>query len=270
MSNRDSGQVALVTGGGQGVGRRVCLTLAERGYAIAVNDLFESRAAHVAQEIKSLGGEAVGIAADVTDLGTVAEMVSEARRRLGPISALINNAGIIIERRTGEVGLPYFHESNPADWRKILDLNIVGAMNCVHAVAPQMLDAGRGRIVSVISEAGRVGEARMAVYSGAKAAIFGFTKALARELGPKGITANVIALAAVSHESPMADFLAEDATPENNETLRKVLRMYPLGQGLGRLARPADAAGAIAFLCSDDAVYITGQCVAVNGGFAMV
>ena len=109
----------------------------------------------------------------------------------------------------------------------------------------------------------------MAVYSGAKAAILGFSRAIAKELGPHGISVNTIALSAVAHENPIAGFQQLDATPENNETLRKVLRSYPLGQGLGRLARPDDAADAIAFLASERAAYITGQCLGVNGGFVM-
>jgi len=264
-----TGRVALVTGGGQGVGRQVCRTLAAAGAQVVVNDLVGERAERVAAEIADAGGESVGLAADVTDRDQVDTMIASAREAYGPVGILVNNAGIIPERRTGEVGLPLFHESDPASWRKIVDLNYFGTMHCTQAVLPGMIDAESGRIVSVISDAGRVGEARMVVYSGAKAAILGFTRALAREVGAHRINVNAIALAAVSHESPMADFLREDADPESDETLAKVLRQYPLGRGLGRLARPDDAASAIAFLCSDGAEYITGQCLPVNGGFAM-
>ncbi len=133
-----------------------------------------------------------------------------------------------------------------------------------------MIGRKAGKIVSIVSDAGRVGEARLAVYSGAKAAVIGFTKALAKELGKSRINVNTVSLSAVAHEAPMADFLRLDATIENNATLAKVLRQYPIGEGLGRLTRPEDAAAAVAFLVSDRAAYITGQCLPVNGGYAMV
>ena len=132
-----------------------------------------------------------------------------------------------------------------------------------------MKDRRYGRIVTIVSDAGRVGEARLAAYSGAKAAAIGFTKAVAKELGKSNITVNCVSLSAVAHEAPMADFLKLDATPENNEMLAKVLRQYPIGQGLGRLTRPQDAANAVTFLVSDRAEYITGQTLSVNGGYAM-
>jgi NAD(P)-dependent dehydrogenase (short-subunit alcohol dehydrogenase family) len=114
-----------------------------------------------------------------------------------------------------------------------------------------------------------VGEARLAAYSGAKAGAIGFTKAIAKELGRSCVTANCVSLSAVAHEAPMADFLRLDATAETNETLAKVLKQYPIGEGLGRLTRPQDAANAVSFLVSGRAEYITGQTLSVNGGYAM-
>ena len=262
-------KVALVTGGGQGVGRRICLRLAEEGARLIVNDLVDERAQSVAEEITSAGGEAVGLSADVTDLTAVQALVQRAREELGPISILVNNAGIIPERRSGEVGLPSFAESRPSDWKKIVDLNFYGVANAAYSVIPDMIDRNEGSIVSMISDAGLVGEPRYVVYGGAKAAILGMSRSLAKELGRNRINVNVVSLAAVSHEQPLADFLREDATAENNETLAKVLRAYPLGRGLGRLTKPTDAANAVAFLASDAAVYITGQCLRVNGGYSM-
>ena len=265
-----SGKAALVTGGGQGVGRRICLKLAEEGAAVVVNDLVEARAVAVADEIRAAGGTALPVAADVTDLTSVGAMVEAATAEVGPVAILVNNAGIIPERRTGEVGLPFFPASDPGHWRKIVDLNLFGAMNCTYAVLPGMIEQRRGHIVSMISDAGRIGEARYAVYGGAKAGVLGFTRSLAREVGADCITVNCVSLAAVSHKVPMAPFLSEEATAENNETLAKMLRAYPLGKGLGRLTTPQDAANAVAFLASDAAAYITGQCLSVNGGYAMV
>uniref|UniRef100_A0A0D5A081 3-oxoacyl-[acyl-carrier protein] reductase n=1 Tax=Sphingomonas sp. JE1 TaxID=1628059 RepID=A0A0D5A081_9SPHN len=263
------GRVALVTGGGMGVGRAICKRLAEAGVAVAVNDILADRAAAVADEIRAAGGRAEAAPFDITDLAAVQAGTAAIKERLGSIDILVNNAGVVPERRTGEIGLPTFLEMSPAFWEKIVGLNYNGVMNCVYATAPDMVEKKSGKIISVMSDAGRVGEARMAVYSGAKAAILGFTKAIAKELGPHGITVNTISLSAVAHENPIAGFQHLDATPENNETLRKVLRNYPIGQGLGRLARPQDAADTIAFLASERAAYITGQCVGVNGGFVM-
>jgi 3-oxoacyl-[acyl-carrier protein] reductase len=260
-----AGRVVLITGGGQGVGR----SLAVEGALVAVNDLVAERAEAVVREVVAAGGTAQAFPADVTDLAAVRAMVGAAEAALGGIDILVNNAGVLPERRSGEVGIPTFIGSEPAHWRKFVELNLFGVLNCVDAVGRGMVERRRGRIVTIVSDAGRVGEARLAVYSGAKAAAIGFTKALAKELGRHRIGVNCVSLSAVAHEAPMADFLRLDATAESNETLAKVLRQYPLGEGLGRLTHPQDAADAVAFLVSERAAYITGQTLSVNGGYAM-
>lgn len=264
-----AGQVALVTGGGQGVGRQICLTLASEGARVAVNDIQADRANAVVAEINETGGAAHAAVFDVTDHAAASASLAEVEAALGPIDILINNAGVLPERRSGEVGIPEFVGSDPAHWQKFIDLNFTAVMNCVDVVAPGMIDRQSGRIVTVVSDAGRVGEARLAVYSGAKAAAIGFSKALAKELGKHSINVNCVSLSAVAHEAPMADFLRLDATAENNETLAKVLRQYPIGRGLGRLTWPQDAADAVTFLASPRAAYVTGQTLSVNGGYAM-
>lgn len=263
------GKVALVTGGGQGVGRAIAMTLAGEGAMVAVNDLLAERAERVAAEIGTAGGQARAAACDVTDLAAVRRMVAEIEGAWGRIDILVNNAGVLPERRSGEIGIPAFVGSDPAHWAKFVNLNFHGVLNCTDAVGKGMLARRSGRIVTIVSDAGRVGEARLAVYSGAKAAAIGFTKALAKELGKSRINVNCVSLSAVAHEAPMADFLRLDATPENNETLAKVLRQYPIGEGLGRLTHPQDAANAVAFLASARAAYITGQTLSVNGGYTM-
>jgi 2-hydroxycyclohexanecarboxyl-CoA dehydrogenase len=263
-------RVALITGAGQGVGRGIARLLAGEGAKVAVNDLYEARATRVAVEIEAAGGVALAVPADITRPEQVEAMATTVAKTLGPVDILVNNAGIIPERRTGEVGLAVFADSQPEHWRKIVDLNFYGSMYCTHAVVRPMMERRRGKIVSIISEAGRVGEARYAVYAGAKAAMHAFSKSLARELGPYRINVNVVALGAVAHEAPMADFLSEDATPDTNDTLKRMLRAYPVGEGLGRIGRPRDAAAAVAYLCSDLAEFVTGQCLAANGGFAMI
>lgn len=264
-----AGRVALITGGGQGVGRCIALTLAAEGAKLAINDLVPDRAQSVAAEITAAGGAAIAVPADVIDLTAVRAMVARVESELGGIDILVNNAGVLPERRSGEVGIPAFVGSDPTHWRKFVDLNLFGVLNCVDAAAKGMVERKRGRIVTIVSDAGRVGEARLAVYSGAKAAAIGFTKALAKELGRSRIGVNCVSLSAVAHEAPMADFLRMDATAATNETLAKVLKQYPLGEGLGRLTHPQDAADAVAFLVSDRAAYITGQTLSVNGGYAM-
>jgi len=259
------GKTALITGGGQGVGRRIALTLAAEGARVAVNDLVPERVQNVVAEIAAAGGQGVAVAFDVTDLGAVRAAVES----LGAVDILVNNAGIIPERRSGEVGLPAFHEQPPEHWAKIVNLNLMGTLNVTHACLQGMVQRRYGKIVTIMSDAGRVGEARYVVYGAAKAAQGGMTRSLAKEVGAQRINVNAVSLSAVAHESPMADFLREDATPETNETLKKVLNAYPIGKGLGRLTRPQDAANTVAFLVSDSAEYITGQILSVNGGYAM-
>ena len=263
------GKVALVTGAGQGIGRGIATLLAEEGAEVAVNDFYAERAEKVAQEIKESGGIACGVQADVRDQDQVRAMVSTIRRELGPVDILVNNAGVPIVLRTGEAKRTVFVESDLPFWKEQIDLNFYGCLHCTHAVLGSMIERKEGKIISIISDAGRIGEAYMAVYSGAKAGVLTFSKALAKEVGAYGINVNCIAMGATAHEG-IRDFLNPDATPETDELLRKMLRAYPIGKGLGRIGRPADAGYAVAFLASPKACFITGQCLSVNGGFTMV
>ena len=266
-----NGQVALVTGGGQGVGRRICLELAAEGARVVVNDLFAERARAVADEIQAAGGQALAAPADITQQEAVEAMVAQASQHFGaPITVLVNNAGIIPERREKGGRTPAFVDMPVADWAKIININVYGTLHCCHAVLPGMVKSKTGRIVNIISEAGRIGEANMAVYSGAKAAIAGFAKALAREHGRHAITVNSVALGAVSHEGIKDGPLSVQATVENNELLGKMLNAYPISKGVGRLSRPDDVSGVVAFLASERALFITGQTLGASGGFAMV
>ncbi len=265
MNLQLKGRTALVTGAGQGVGRRIALTLAAEGARVAVNDLVAERAQKVVAEITAAGGQALEAAFDVTNR----DAVLAALEKIGAVDILVNNAGIIPERRSGEVGLPRFVEQPPEHWAKIVNLNLMGTLNVTHACLQGMVQRRQGKIVTIMSDAGRTGEDRYVVYGAAKAAQAGMTRSLAKEVGAHCINVNAVSLSAVAHEAPMADFLREDATPETNETLKKVLNAYPIGKGLGRLTRPQDAANAVAFLVSDAAAYITGQILAVNGGYVM-
>jgi 3-oxoacyl-[acyl-carrier protein] reductase len=267
MDLKLKGKVALVTGAGRGVGRGICLRLAEEGARIIVNDFHQDRAARVAEEVLANGGHARAVRADITDMGQVRAMVAQAVELYAPVDILVNNAGIPT-REPGEEakgGWEEFHASDPTSWRKVVDLNIYGTMNCTHAVLPGMVKNQGGKIISIMSEAGRVGEAKLAAYSGAKAGILGFSKAVAKEVGKHCINVNVIALGAVDAKELNFDKL-EDASKER---LTQLFKAYPIGRGLRRLSRASDVADAVAFLASDRAQYITGQVLGVSGGFAM-
>ena len=261
-------KVALVTGGGRGVGRGVCIRLAQEGAHVVVNDYHEERAARVADEIVKAGGRALPVRADITEMDQVRTMVARAAEVFGPIDVLVNNAGIPTRAPGDESkgsGWEDFYTTDPSSWRKVVDLNVYGTMNCTHAVLAKMVERRSGKIVSVMSEAGRLGEAKLAAYSGAKAAILGFSKAVAREVGKHRINVNVVALGAVDAK----EVTFSDLPEESKARLTQLFKAYPIGRGLERLSRAGDIADAIAFLASDRASYITGQVLGVSGGFAM-
>ncbi|MDM0025255.1 SDR family NAD(P)-dependent oxidoreductase [Variovorax saccharolyticus] len=263
-------KVAFVTGGGQGVGRRICLDLAAEGVRVAVNDLFAERAQAVVAEIEAAGGRAFAAVADITQQEEVEAAVARTGQALGPVDILVNNAGVLVERREKGGAAPLFVDTTAEGWDRIIGLNFYGMMNCCKAVLPGMKERRHGKIVNIMSEAGRAGEARLAVYSGAKAAMLGFAKAIAQEHGRDCINVNVIALGAVSHEGIKEGALNPASTPENNERLGKMINAYPIGRGLQRLARPEDVSGMVCLLASDRAAYITGQSIGISGGFVML
>jgi NAD(P)-dependent dehydrogenase (short-subunit alcohol dehydrogenase family) len=269
-----TGKVALVTGSGRNVGRAVALRFAAEGAKVVVNDINVERAESVAKEIRDAGGQAIAAPVDITQEDQVRKMVAQAVEVLGPVDILVNNAGIPAPPQASDpktaaaarrAAWVEFHESSPDHWRKTVDLNVYGTMLCTHAVLKSMVERKSGKVVSVMSEAGRAGEAKLAAYSGAKASILGFSKAIAREVGPYGVNVNVVALGAVDPDPTPYGERAE----EKRVFLDKILRAYPIGQGLKRLSHPDDIADAIAFLASDRAAYITGQVLGLSGGFAM-
>jgi 2-hydroxycyclohexanecarboxyl-CoA dehydrogenase len=181
---------------------------------------------------------------------------------------LVNNAGIPTRDPNAEVknaGWEDFHTTDPSSWRRTIDLNIYGTLQCTHSVLPAMVERKAGKIISIMSEAGRVGEAKLAAYSAAKAGILGFSKALARELGKHRINVNVVALGAVDAKELPFEQLDETAQAR----MQALFKSYPIGRGLQRLSRASDIADAVAFLASERAQYITGQVLGLSGGFAM-
>ena len=266
-------KVAIVTGAGRGIGRAIVLTLAEEGAKVAVNDVFHERAQAVAAEVKAKGGQAIAAVADVTDRAQVEEMVSRVVKEWGTVHILVNNAGIpatSAAEMQGGFGGPYFSQQDQADWGRVMDVVTYGVLNCSRAVLDHMSNQGWGRIVNTISDAGRIGEARLATYSMAKAGVMGFTKALAKEMGRYRITVNCVSPSTTETETTASLFEAARQSEEGAARLEAIGRQYPLYKGLGRLGQPQDIANAVAFLASDRAEWITGQVLSVNGGYAMV
>jgi 3-oxoacyl-[acyl-carrier protein] reductase len=253
-----TGRRVLVTGAGQGVGRQVALHCAAHGAAVAVNDFHGERAETVAAEIRDAGGTAIGVRCDVTDHDDVVAMVERAEHDLGPIEVLVNNAGNAGPAENPLADLPPFWETGPKDWEPWIATNFYGVLHATRAVLPGMVERGYGRIVSVISDAGRTGEPNLVVYGGAKAGAAGFSRGLAKAVGRHGITVNCVALSTINTPG-VASALADP------ELVRKALRSYPLR----RLGEPSDAANIVLLLASDAASWVTGQTYPVNGGYAI-
>jgi 2-hydroxycyclohexanecarboxyl-CoA dehydrogenase len=230
------------------VGRAVALALAGLGAAIAVNDYHPGRAESAAGAIRAAGGEASALPFDVSDLPSVRAAVELA----GPFDVLVNNAGN--GGAAGWAELVPFAESDPGDWAGTLGVNFFGVLNCTHTVLPGMIAAGWGRVITIISDAGRVGEPNLAVYGAAKAAAAGLTRTVAREVGRHGITANNVALATIqAHGAP--------EPPDAAARLKKY--------AIRRFGTPEDVAALVAFLAGPDSGWITGQTYPVNGGYSL-
>jgi 3-oxoacyl-[acyl-carrier protein] reductase len=245
-----TGETALVTGAGRGMGRAIAESLAESGADVVLNDVVEERIEEAADGIADAnGGDALAVTADVTDYEAVGEMVEAAEAALGGVDVLVNNAGAWVTE--------FFTETDPEQWRRDIDLNLYGVLNCTRHVLPGMAERGHGSVVSIVSDAGRVGEPRLGTYSAAKAGVVGFTKAVAKESGRYDVRLNCVSMGTTE-------------TPQTEEMLAEGRRETVLEQyALNRLGRPEDAARMVTFLASDAAEWITGQTYAVNGGYAM-
>jgi 3-oxoacyl-[acyl-carrier protein] reductase len=247
-----TGRTGLVTGAGQGVGRAIALHLADAGAKVFVNDLDADRAQSVVDEISASGGSGATACFDVTDLAAV-----QAAADVAPhIDILVNNAGNAGAEGFGGRGT--FAESQPADWEPFVRVNFYGAMNCCRAVLPSMITNRWGRLITIVSDAGRVGDHGGAVYGAAKAAAAGLTRSLALENGRYGITANNISLGTM--RTPATEPLWADP---DSATAKAMMRNY----AVRRPGDPDDAAGLVAFLASDSGSWITGQTYPLNGGY---
>lgn len=253
-----TGLTALVTGAGRGVGRQVALDLATGGVAtVLVNDFFADRAETVAAEVRATGVAAQSVPFDVTDFEAVQSAVSAAVGASGPIDILVNNAGNAGAEHSITDPTPFW-QTTPDQWGPWLGTNLFGVLNCSRAVLPGMVERAFGRIINVISDAGRVGEPNLIVYSAAKAGAAGFTRALAKAVGRHGITANCVALS--SMRTPATEELLRQPEVE-----KKMLRSY----AIKRLGEPSDASALVLHLASAAGEWITGQTYPVNGGYAM-
>lgn len=245
------GKVALVTGGGRDVGGDIARALAAEGSKVAVNyNRSENEAADVVDSIVAAGGEARAYKADISDNAQVTAMTDAIIADWGSIDILVNNAGYVKYQR--------FVESTPADWKAQIDVCLYGALNCCHAVAPHMIRQNGGRILSLVGDSSRIGEANLALAAAARGGTIALGKSLARELGRNNITVNAISLGLVETAHSDAEFLEK-----NRE---KIVKAYPLR----RIGKPNDIAPMVTFLASDAASWVTGQVISVNGGFSMV
>lgn len=248
-SNFIADRTALVTGGGGGVGRAIAIQMARAGAHIWVNDLFADRAEQVCAEIHAEHGLATPVVADVCDPDAVAGMVAET----GPVDIIVNNAGIPPEGIT----VKPFVETGPAEWDPLLRLNLAAVLHVTRAYLPFMIERQWGRVLTIVSDAGRKGERKQVVYGAAKAAAMGFSRGLAAEVGRDGVTVNCIALGTMNHGQLAA---ALESAPDLEA---KLARNYPVG----RIGRVDDSAPLAVLLCSDAAEWITGQVYPVDGGY---
>jgi 2-hydroxycyclohexanecarboxyl-CoA dehydrogenase len=252
--NLFNSKVVIVTGGGGGIGSATCLRFAEQGARVVVFDINGEAAETVAQRICADGGDAVAVTLDLTDFTATGAAIDKIESEIGEIEVLVNNAG-------WDVFTPFL-KSEPDFWSKLIDINLRGVLNITHPVLARMAERGRGRVVSIASDAGRVGSSGEAVYAACKAGVIAFSKTLAREHARQGITFNCVCPGLT--ETGMLENFMEAAG--NKEKLREA---YRRAIPIGRLGQPEDLPGAILFFASDDAAFITGQVISVSGGLTM-
>jgi 3-oxoacyl-[acyl-carrier protein] reductase len=240
-----TGKTALVSGAGQGVGAEIARVLAMRGARVAVNDLYAERARATVESIISMGGRAAVAVFDVCDYAAVTVGVAKAESELGPLSILVNNAGV-----PPGMAVAQFLDTTPDQWKSYVELNTYGVMNCTHAAVRGMRDRGQGRVITISSGAGTVGiSLGITAYGAGKGGGLAFMRHLAMELAGRGITANSIAIGMI-----------------NNHTDPSVTAHMAKTVPVGRLGEPRDIAALCVYLASDEASWITGQTLQLNGG----
>lgn len=249
-----AGRTVIVTGGGGGIGGATSRRFAAAGAKVAVLDMNLEAAQNVVADITAAAGSAVAFRCDITDRASVDAAIADVEARLGPVDVLVNNAG-------WDVFKP-FTQTVPAEWNKLIAINLTGALHMHHAVLPRMAARKAGRIVNVASDAARVGSSGEAVYAACKGGLVALSKTLAREHARQGITVNVVC-PGPTDTALLAGVAEGAANPE------KLMEAFTRAIPLGRIGKPDDLAGAIVFLASDDAAFITGQVLSVSGGLTM-
>ncbi len=243
------GRVAVVTGAASGMGHAIAQRLASSGHRVAVLDLDGEAAERTADQLRGNGAQALGIGADVSDRRAVDDALTRVRQELGPVEIVVTSAGLD--------EFISFTDITPSQWDRMLAVNLTGTFHCVQAAVPDMLAAGWGRIVTISSSSAQSGARRMAHYVASKGGVIALTKALAAELGPHGITVNTIPPGSV--DTPMTRRAEVAGDLPNTDALAKMIPVR-------RMGTPDDIAAACDFLCSEDAAYITGQQINLNGG----
>lgn len=247
-------KTVIVTGGAGGIGGATCRRFAAEGAKVAVFDMNLEAAEQVAADIRAAGGQAAAFKCDITDRAAVDAAVAATEAQLGPVDVLVNNAG-------WDVFKP-FVKTVPAEWSKLIDINLTGALHMLHAVLPGMSERKSGRIVNIASDAARGGSSGEAVYSACKGGLVALSKTLAREHARHNITVNVVCPGPT--DTALLAGVAEGARDP-----AKLIEAFRSAIPLGRLGQPDDLANAIVFFGSDDASFITGQVISVSGGLTM-
>ncbi|MBI3836733.1 MAG: SDR family oxidoreductase [Planctomycetia bacterium] len=250
------GQVALVTGGAQGIGRAIVERLAENGAAVAILDLEPDSVARTASEISARGSRVIALAGDVADPARLGAVQKEIHEQLGPIGILVNNAGINTSKERRAI-----HEYAEEDWNRILRVDLTGVFVVSKAIVPGMIKRGGGRIVNIASVAGLVPLRLQSAYVAAKAGVVNLTRSMALELGPQGILSNCVAPGSIITRGTRALFYGPEG--DKTEIARSLLSHVPLG----RPGTPEEIAHAVAFLVSPEASYINGAVLTVDGGW---
>ncbi|ADP79460.1 SDR family NAD(P)-dependent oxidoreductase [Pseudofrankia inefficax] len=249
LSSTPRSRVAVVTGGASGIGEASCHHLAARGHRLAVLDLDGAGADRVAKELVADGTRAIGVGVDVTDRAGLDAAFAEIRATLGPTEILVTSAGL--------VAFEEFHEITLASWNRVIEVNLTGTFHCCQAALPDMVEAHWGRMVLISSSSAQRGSPKMAHYAAAKGGVLTLTKSLARAYAADGITVNCIPPSGI--ETPMQHRDQAAGNLPSNEVMAGTIP-------LGHLGTPDDLAAAVAFLASEEARFITGQILGVNGG----
>jgi NAD(P)-dependent dehydrogenase (short-subunit alcohol dehydrogenase family) len=255
-------RVALITGGVRGIGFACARNLSREGVKVALVDISGDRIQESARKLtEETGTAAIGIQADISVESDVARLVAEANSTFGKVDIFLNSAAILADN--------LFLDSTPAEWDRMFKVCLIGPMLCLRALLPGMVERKYGRVVCMASDSARIGQARLSYYAAAKGGVIALVKSVAQEVGRSGITLNVVSPGATNTELRQEreeSMLKQMGQEKYDRRVKAVLKMYPTG----RIGEPADAAAMITFLLSDQAAWVTGQVISVNGGFVML